>query len=147
MLVPMRPSSEHILIVRAPGARNQHGCHSIPFIVGALRARRAPGHSPLHSKLRSLSPQGWGLSDLPLRASNEGSPRPRVARARRSSVSIPSSVPRAGGGTGCPPLPIYCAVPLAPTSHGLCCSSLYSASPLISIPIAYQCKHLIILKY
>ena len=31
---------------------------------------------------RSLSLQGWGLIDLPLRASNEGSPRPRVARAQ-----------------------------------------------------------------
>ena len=30
MLVPLRPSSEHILIVRAPGARDQHGCHSLP---------------------------------------------------------------------------------------------------------------------
>jgi len=39
---PTGPSSEHILIVRAPGARDQHGCHSTPFIVGALRARRAP---------------------------------------------------------------------------------------------------------
>ena len=28
VLVPLRPSSEHILIVRAPGARDQHGCHS-----------------------------------------------------------------------------------------------------------------------
>src|SRR4026207_811114 len=27
--------------------------------------------------------QGWGLIDLPLRASNEGSPRPRVARAQK----------------------------------------------------------------
>ena len=45
MLIPLRPSSEHILIVRAPGARDQHGCHSAPFNVGALRARRAPGRS------------------------------------------------------------------------------------------------------
>src|SRR6266513_2601423 len=30
VLVPLRPSSEHILIVRAPGARDQHGCHSTP---------------------------------------------------------------------------------------------------------------------
>ena len=30
VLVPLRPSSEHILIVRAPGARNQHGRHSTP---------------------------------------------------------------------------------------------------------------------
>ena len=47
MLIPLRPSSEHILIVRAPGARDQHGSHSTPFIVGALRARRAPGRSSL----------------------------------------------------------------------------------------------------
>jgi hypothetical protein len=31
----------------------------------------------------SFSLQGWGLIDLPLRASNEGSPRPRVARAQK----------------------------------------------------------------
>jgi len=46
VLVPLRPSSEHILIVRAPGARDRHGCHSTPFIVRVLRARRAPGLSP-----------------------------------------------------------------------------------------------------
>jgi len=45
VLVPLRPSSEHILIVRAPGARDQHGCHFILFIVHVLRARRAPGRS------------------------------------------------------------------------------------------------------
>jgi hypothetical protein len=32
---------------------------------------------------RSLPLQGWGLIDLPLRASNEGLPRPRVARAQK----------------------------------------------------------------
>ncbi len=32
---------------------------------------------------RSVSPQGWSLIDLPLRASNEGLPRPRVARAQK----------------------------------------------------------------
>ena len=46
VLVPLRPSSEHILIVRAPGARDQHGCHSAPFIVDALRTRRAEVHGP-----------------------------------------------------------------------------------------------------
>ena len=30
-MVPLRPSSERILIVRAPGARDRHGCHSTPF--------------------------------------------------------------------------------------------------------------------
>jgi hypothetical protein len=47
VLVPLRPSSEHILIVRAPGARDRHGCHSTPFIVRVLRARREPGRSLL----------------------------------------------------------------------------------------------------
>jgi hypothetical protein len=28
MLIPLRPSNEHILIVRVPGARDRHGCHS-----------------------------------------------------------------------------------------------------------------------
>jgi len=34
VLVPLRPSSEHILIVRAPGARDQHGCQSNLFYRG-----------------------------------------------------------------------------------------------------------------
>jgi len=32
VLVPLRPSNEHILIVRVPGARDQHGCHSLPSV-------------------------------------------------------------------------------------------------------------------
>ncbi len=46
--------------------------------------RTASDHYPYidPSKLaRYLS--GWGLIELPLRASNEGSPRPRVARAQK----------------------------------------------------------------
>jgi len=45
VLLPLRPSSEDILIVRGPGASDQHWCHFTPFMVGALRARRASGHS------------------------------------------------------------------------------------------------------
>ena len=45
VLVPLRPSSEHILIVRAPGARDQHGCHSTPL--RARRALRLPFISPM----------------------------------------------------------------------------------------------------
>jgi len=37
VLVPLRPSNEHILIVRVPGARDQHGCHSLPFCLTASR--------------------------------------------------------------------------------------------------------------
>ena len=39
VLVPLRPSSEHILIVRAPGARDRHGCHSIHFYRGASASK------------------------------------------------------------------------------------------------------------
>ena len=57
---------------------------------------------------RSFSLQGWGLIDLPLRASNEGSPRPRVARAQKiirlhpllcSALSFPAALvyPLKGG--------------------------------------------------
>ncbi len=42
---------------------------------------------------RSLPLQGWGLMDLPLRASNEGLLRPRVARAQKTISLHP-----------CPPL-------------------------------------------
>ena len=38
-------------------------------------------HAP--SKLARSFLKGRGLIDLPLRASNEGSPRPRVARAQK----------------------------------------------------------------
>ena len=35
-------------------------------------------------------PKGWGLIDLPLRASNEGFLKPALREHRRSSDSIPS---------------------------------------------------------
>ncbi len=73
-----------------------------PFTARIKRARRAPALSFLSSRwpvsgptcarrttIIMISPsslvpsQGWGLIDLPLRASNEGSPRPRVARAQK----------------------------------------------------------------
>ena len=58
-------------------ASNEH-C----FIVRVLRARRAPGRTLLLSKLARFS-LGMGLNGLLLRAFNEGSPRPRVARAQK----------------------------------------------------------------
>jgi hypothetical protein len=42
---------------------------------------------------RSLSLQGWGLIDLPLRASNEGLQRPRVARAQKIISLQPFPLP------------------------------------------------------
>src|SRR2546430_9954933 len=83
VLVPLRPSSEHILIVRAPGARDRHACHSIPFHRARSASRRTT-RPPIPSlQACSLLLQGWGLIDLPLRASNEGLRRPRVARAQK----------------------------------------------------------------
>jgi hypothetical protein len=98
-----RALHEHILILYISLWRSGRGCPLLRassdhrFIVGALRARRAPRHSfpslqacsffshgmtpvlvPLRpsnevtvglSKLARLSLQGWGLIDLPLRAS------------------------------------------------------------------------------
>ena len=42
MLVYVRPSNEAFHRAHVPGVLDQCGCHSIPFFVGALRAR-APG--------------------------------------------------------------------------------------------------------
>src|SRR6476660_3707077 len=42
-------------------------------------------------QVRSLALQGWGLSDLPLHASNESLLRPRVARAQKIISLIPFS--------------------------------------------------------
>jgi hypothetical protein len=64
VVVPLRPSSEHILIVRAPGARVRHGCHSTPFIVRVLRARRMAWlFPPPPSKLACISLQrvAWSI--------------------------------------------------------------------------------------
>ena len=44
MLVPLRPSSEHILIMRVPGARDWHGCLSSPFIWGFREHRKPMGY-------------------------------------------------------------------------------------------------------
>ena len=67
VVVQQRPSSEHIPIVRAPGARDHAGVVPAHFIVRVLRARRAPGHSSPHLlTLRSSAdyPLGMELPDL-----------------------------------------------------------------------------------
>jgi hypothetical protein len=66
MLVYVRPSNEAL----RGRAFREHRTN-----VGALS-------SPAFRD-RSFSLQGWGLIDLPLRASNEGLLRPRVARAQK----------------------------------------------------------------
>ena len=45
VLVPLRPSSEALLRARVPGARNQHGCHSLTFSWQATTLHSVdPGH-------------------------------------------------------------------------------------------------------
>ena len=107
----LRASNEHIPIVRVPRAGGRLGCLSYPS-QGARSGSTGPMWVPFPSfvvifplcsqgewprlpftarigrytwslQARSCSLQGWGLIDLPLRASNEGSPRPRVARAQK----------------------------------------------------------------
>jgi len=75
----LRPSSVHILIVRAPGARGRHGCHSIPFYRKAFASTK---NRLAH--FFSLLTFHWrrGLGCPQLCASNEGLQRPRVARAQ-----------------------------------------------------------------
>jgi len=70
MLVYVRPSNEALPRARVPGAQDQRGGPSHLFIVGALRVRRT-----VCLLLRIVL-------------------RPRVARDRRLSGSIPSSVLR-----------------------------------------------------
>jgi hypothetical protein len=59
-----------------------------------------PSKCSLQTKLARFFLQGWGLIDLPLRAFNEGLPRPRVARAQETNrlptfhLSSPPSLSR-----------------------------------------------------
>src|SRR5262249_17856878 len=58
-----------------------------------LPASTAPHPSKCSLQARSSFLLGWGLIDLPLRASNEGSPRPRVARAQEIIRLHPFTLP------------------------------------------------------
>ena len=59
VLVPLRPSSEHILIVRAPGAGDWHGCHSIPPFFSILLGSYS--FVPTNSTRRPPTPSWqWG---------------------------------------------------------------------------------------
>jgi hypothetical protein len=60
----------------------QYHTFSLKGVAGLSFTARIGRHK-CSLQARSLSLQGWGLIDLPLRASHEGSPRPRVARAQK----------------------------------------------------------------
>ena len=92
-------------VARAQGIARPPSFSSIPLLQYwrewprppfTARIERAPFHrarsastetmlavSPLPFQARSFTLQGWRLIDLPLRASNEGLLRPRVARAQK----------------------------------------------------------------
>jgi hypothetical protein len=63
---PLRASSDHSF-----------------FVGGSASTKTMPAASPLPFQAHSSPLRGWGLIDLPLRASNEGLLRPRVARAQK----------------------------------------------------------------
>ena len=79
--------------------------HSLFSSQGSLLAPRVRASNDINapSKLARSLLKGWGLIDLPLRAFNEGSPRPRVARAQKI-ISLY-------------PLPIFSAVDPNPDSQ------------------------------
>jgi hypothetical protein len=88
----LRASNEHILIVRVLRARRAPGRFLFPsFLVYFSPSQDGSDESPTARierytcsfQARSFSLQGWGLIDLPLRASNEGFLKPRVARAQK----------------------------------------------------------------
>jgi hypothetical protein len=129
MLVNVRPSNEALLRARVPGAQDQRGCPSHPF--HRARSVSKKGIWPLPSPFQAplIVSSVMGLIDLPLRASNEGSPRPRVARAQKIIRLHPLSVPRAGGRPGCPfPHLSYC---LSATNTPMVYVAWVSQSPLI----------------
>ena len=86
MLSTLRPSSEHILIVRAPGARDQHGCHSTPFRARVPRARRTIGGRPLSPSIGEYLP----TSRLRTLCSSMEQTRPYQRSLYRLAVAYPT---------------------------------------------------------
>jgi hypothetical protein len=68
MLVYVRPSNEALLRARVPGAQDQYGCPSHLSDCAASESKKDGLATPSPLQARSLSLQGWGLIDLPLRA-------------------------------------------------------------------------------
>jgi hypothetical protein len=92
VLVPLRQSSEHILIVRAPGARDQRGCHSVPF-----------------HRARSASKEGtWPLPPHPSEAARCAStgivPATPSLFQRSANRSVVRSGPMGGSARGLSPV-------------------------------------------
>jgi len=69
VLVPLRPSSEHILIVRALGARDQHGVSFHPFLSLGLCEQGGHLTAPFSPPSSPISLHEGGLVDPQLRAS------------------------------------------------------------------------------
>ena len=121
--LPLRASNKHLLSVRVARAQE-------PQQAPTFHPSSNPPHHPLGEWPRLpftarigryvcslqaylFSLQGWGLTDLPLRASNEGSPRPRVARAQKIIRLHPFL--RSASKKGTWPLPFHSSFDRAPS--------------------------------
>ncbi|MEO7863210.1 MAG: hypothetical protein ABIU05_22785, partial [Nitrospirales bacterium] len=87
MLVYVRPSNEALLRAHVPGAQDQRGCPSIPFIVRVPRAGGRPGYPSYPSEPARCTSTGdhlvcpllpLPLLDDHLNAAVLGTPRIRV---------------------------------------------------------------------
>jgi len=86
----LRPSNEHILIVRVPGAKKAPHSRA-PLLLRPRVARAQEINRPPNPSFPTyLPPQRGGLVGPQLRASNEALPRARVPRARRTREPAPS---------------------------------------------------------
>jgi hypothetical protein len=133
---PRRASSpgEHIPIVRVARARKANRPSAFlshpPLFCPQGEWPRLPftaciGRYVCSLQACSFSLQGWRLTDLPLRASNEGSPRPRVARAQKIIRLHPFLCSASKKGTW--PLPTFQSFrypPLRPQGEQPDCPSL-----------------------
>src|SRR6185295_14496424 len=92
---PLRAAGDHRFIVGALRAQRPHQLPRLPLLLCSTLLSSSPprvGWSVLDCARQTIEMfppslliicQGWELIDLPLRASNEGLLRPRVARAKK----------------------------------------------------------------
>ena len=81
MLVYVRPSNEALLRARVPGAQDQRGCHSIPFIVRVPRAGGRLGY-PSRPESAKTASSPWDAPPL------------SQARPQRTAKDDPSKLAR-----------------------------------------------------
>ena len=90
VLNPLRPSNEHILIVRVPGAQDQRGCPS-SFSSCGLREHRKPSNLPSHAPSTFTPPLtgGWPAWAPTARVQRAPSERARCASTGGQQTTLP----------------------------------------------------------